>query len=133
MDDSGLGCSTDRRDDAGSSTVEVAVALPVMMLMLLLIVQAALYFHTRAVATTAAHKGLDAARVEDGSAAAGRVAADSFLDRNAGGLEGRQVIVTRSTETAEVTVSGHVTSALFGADLFPVEVTARGPVEAVAP
>ena len=118
-------------DDRGSATVEVAVALPVVMLLLMLVVQAGVYFHTRAVATTAAHKGLDALRVEEGSTPAARAATEGFLDRNAPALEGRTIHVDRTGERAEVTVSGDVVSLIFGVDLFPVSVTADAPIEQV--
>jgi Flp pilus assembly protein TadG len=121
------------RDERGSATVELAVAMPVVMLLLMLIVQAALYFHTRAVATTAAHKGLDAARVEEGAADDARTATETFLDRNASGLENQTVTVARSGDNAQVSVSGQVVSLVFGVDLFPLRVTARAPIEQVTP
>lgn len=117
--------------DHGSATVEVAVALPIVMLLLMLVVQAGVYFHTRAVATTAAHKGLDALRVEEGSPSAAHAATEDFLDRNAPALEARAVGVDRTGGTAEVTVSGDVVSLIFGVDLFPVRVTASAPIEQV--
>ena len=121
------------RTDRGSATVEVAVALPVVMLLLMLVVQAGVYFHTRAVATTAAHKGLDALRVEEGSTSGARAATEDFLDRNAPALDSRTVDVDRTSETAEVTVSGDVVSLIFGVDLFPIRVTATAPIEQVTP
>jgi Flp pilus assembly protein TadG len=120
-------------NDRGTATVEVAVALPVVMLLLMLVVQAGVYFHTSAVATTAAHKGLDALRVEEGSAPAARAATEGFLDSNAPALETRAVAVDRSGDRAEVTVSGEVVSLVFGVDLFPVHVTATAPIEQVTP
>lgn len=117
--------------DRGSATVEVAVALPIVMLLLMLVVQAGVYFHTRAVATTAAHKGLDALRVEEGSTSEARAATEDFLDRNAPALDARTVDVDRTDGTAEVTVSGDVVSLIFGVDLFPVRVTANAPLEQV--
>ncbi len=107
--------------------------MPVVMMLLMLVVQAGLYFHTRAVATTAAHKGLDAARVSDGSASEARAAAEGFLDRNAGGLDDRSVTIERSGDQAEVSVSGRVVSVLFGADVFPLQVTANAPIERETP
>jgi Flp pilus assembly protein TadG len=122
-----------RLDDRGSATVEVAIALPVVMLLLMLVVQAGVYFHTRAVSTTAAHKGLDALRVEEGSTPAARATTEDFLDRNAAALDSRVVGVDRTGEMAEVTVSGEVVSLIFGVDLFPVRVTATAPIEQVTP
>jgi hypothetical protein len=103
------------------------------MLLLMLVVQAGVYFHSRAVVTTAARKGLDAARVEEGSIAEARSVTEAFLDRNAGALDARSVDVSRDADRAEVSVSGEVTSLIFGVDLFPVRVTASAPVEAITP
>lgn len=119
--------------DRGSATVEVAVALPVVMVLLVMVVQAGVYFHTRAVVTTAAHKGVDTARTEEGSLGQARSVTEAFLDRNAGGLESRRVDVTRTADRAEVTVAGEVTSLVFGLDIFQVRVTAGAPVERVTP
>ncbi len=121
------------RRDRGSATVEAAIVVPVVMLLLMLVVQAGLYFHTRAAAQTAAYKGLDALRVEDGSVPSARDATNTFLDRNAGALETRTIQAERSGDRAHVTVSGEVVSLVFGAHLFPVRVTAAAPIEQVTP
>ena len=121
------------RDERGSATVEVAIALPVVMLLLMLVVQAGVYFHTQAVATTAANKGLDALRVETGTAHAATDTTSRFLDRHAPALRSSDIDAARTGDTAQVTVSGDVVSLVFGVDLFPVRVTASAPVEQVTP
>jgi hypothetical protein len=95
------------------------------------VVQTGIWFHTRAVMTTAANKGLDAVRVDDGTTTDGRRVTDEFL-RHAGALRGRTVEVQRSGDTASVTVSGEVVSLLFGARL-DVTVTAEAPIEQITP
>jgi Flp pilus assembly protein TadG len=122
-----------RNDDTGSATVEVTIVMPIVMLLLLLVVQAGIYFHTRAVATTAANKGVDALRVADGTPAAGRNATEQFLARHAPALDQRNVEVARTSERAEVTVTGTVDSLLFGIDLFPIQVSETAPIEQVTP
>ena len=119
------------RTEHGSTTVEVAVLLPLMMLLLMVIVQTGIWFHTRAVMTTAANKGLDAARVDDGTNADGRQATEDFLS-HAGALRDHTVNVQRHGDTASVTVSGGVLSLLFGAPL-EVTVTVEAPIEQVSP
>ena len=116
----------------GSSTVEVAVLLPLIMLLLMVVVQAGIYFHTRAVAVTAARKGVTAARVETGSVADGERVAGQFLDQNGAALTNRQVDVSRSRDTATVTVTGDVASVIFGVP-FTVTITVDAPVEQVTP
>lgn len=120
-----------RGDDRGSTTVEVAVLLPLMILLLMVVVQVGIWFHTRAVMVTAANKGVDAARLEDGTAADGRIATEDFL-RHAGALRSDTIEVDRGAETASVTISGRVVSLLFGVPL-DVTATAEAPVEQVTP
>ena len=106
--------------------------LPVVMLLLMVVVQAGVYFHTRAVATTAARKAVTAARIEEGTPGDGQQAAEQFLDQNGAALRARQVAVTRSDTTATATVSGDVASVLFGVP-FSVSVTVDAPAERVTP
>ena len=117
--------------DGGSTTVEVAVLLPLMILLLMVVVQVGIWFHTRAVMVTAANKGVDAARLEDGTAAEGRTVTEDFL-RHAGALRDDTIDVDRGAETASVTVSGRVVSLLFGVPL-DITATAEAPVEQVTP
>ena len=121
-----------RRPERGSTTVEITVLLPVVMLLLMSVVQAGIYFHTRAVATTAARKAVTAARIEDGTGGDGQLVAEQFLDQNGAALLSQAVNVTRSDSTATATVSGDVASVLFGFP-FSVTVTVDAPVERVMP
>lgn len=120
-----------RRSDVGSSTVEIAVLLPLMMLLLMVVVQVGLWFHVRAVMTTAANKAVDATRVDEGTVADGHLAAEQFL-ASTDALDEATIEVTRDADTAAVEVSGRVTSLLFGAPL-SVHVVVEAPVEQVAP
>jgi hypothetical protein len=103
-----------------------------MVLLLMVIVQVALWFHTRAVATTAARHGLDQVRVLDGDPTAGEATARQFLDQGAGGLHDRSISAQRSATEASVTVHGTVVSVIPGIDL-PVTVRVSGPVERLVP
>ncbi len=106
--------------------------LPLLMLLLMLVVQAGIYFHTRAVATTAARKAVATASAENGSASDGELAASQFLRQNATTLQHPHVTVTRDGSTARVTVSGDVASVVFGVP-FSVTVVVDAPVERVTP
>lgn len=117
--------------DTGTATVEAAILLPVLMLLTMLVVQAGIWFHANAVATTAANHGVDAARVQDGSANDGHEAATQFLD-DPGVLRSPSIEVRRDAETASVTVSGDVASLMFGIP-FSVSATADAPVERLLP
>jgi TadE-like protein len=112
--------------------VEFVICTVVMVLLLLAVVQVALYFHARAVATTAARHGLDRARVLDGSTGDAVASTNAFLAQAGGGLEHRGVQASRGATTASVTVEGEVVSVVPGVRL-PVDVTVRAPVERLVP
>ncbi len=63
-----------------------------MVLLLLMVIQIGVWYHTRAVAQTAARHGLDHVRTLDGSTGDGIAVADEFLAQSGGGLEGAQVV-----------------------------------------
>ena len=99
-------------------------------MLLLLVVQAAVGFHGRAVAHTAARHGLDHVRTLDGSTAAGVSAATSFLAQAGGGLRDSNVTASRDAETSSVTVSANVVSVLPGVS-FTINVTVDAPTERI--
>ena len=114
------------RDDRGALTASVAVLAAVLALFFA-VVQISLWFYGRSVATTAARHGLDAARIESGSAADGRSTALEFLSQ-AGGVTDYTVGTTRSATDVEVTISGSAVTVLPFFDV-PITVTIDGPVE----
>jgi len=121
----------DRRDDAGATTVEVAVLLPLMLLLLMAVVQVGLWFHVRAVMTTAANKAVDATRVDAATPADGEQAAAEFLAHTAA-LDDIAVDVDRGPDEARAQVSGQVVSLMFGLPI-TVTVVVDAPVETVEP
>lgn len=121
-----------RSDDRGSSTVEFVICAALMVMLLIVIVQVGVYFHTRAVAQTAARQGLDQVRVVDGSTDSGVATANEFLDQAGASLDDRNVTATRTAVHATVTVSGSVVSIIPGLDLH-VDVTVDAPLERVTP
>lgn len=116
--------------DRGSTTVEFVVLVPLMVLLLMVVVQFGVYFHTRAVVTTAARHGVDDARVLNGTPDAGSAATSQFLDQGAGALRDRTVSVDRTATEVTVTVTGDVTS-LIPFATFPLTVTVSAPVERI--
>ena len=115
------------RRDAGSTTTELVLLMPVVLLLVMLIVQFGLWLHARQVATSAAQEGLVAAQVEFGSAPAGQARATAFLDA-AGGLRDIRVDATRETTTARVSVTGTTPAVVPGLHL-TVSAAAEGPIE----
>lgn len=105
------------------------VIVPVLMTVLLTVVQVSFWYYGRALATSAAQHGLDAARVASGSEAAGESTIDQFVEQT-GGLDLTSVTVQRSVDEVTVTVEGHVVQVVPFFDV-PVRVTLEAPVERV--
>jgi len=120
------------RDDRGSATVEFVICAAGMVLLLMMVVQVGVWYHTSAVAQTAARLGLDHVRTFDGSTHDGIAVATEFIDQAGDGLQDPQVHATRLAERSTVSVSGHVVSILPGVS-FPVSVTVDAPTERLEP
>ncbi|MGH9187784.1 MAG: TadE/TadG family type IV pilus assembly protein [Acidimicrobiales bacterium] len=116
--------------DRGATAIEFVILVPVMVLLLMVVVQFGVYFHTRAVVTTAARHGVDDVRVLNGTADAATATTNQFLDQTAGALRNRSVTVDRNAAEATVTVTGDVLS-LIPFVSFPVEVSVDAPVERI--
>jgi hypothetical protein len=119
----------DRRE-AGALLLGYVIIIPTFLLSMMVITQAALWYLARSAALAAARQGVDAARVLDSTAAAGRAAATSFAQRTASGyLLGPSASSAGSgPDTIKITVSGHVPSLVPG---LPIQVSqaAEGAVE----
>jgi Flp pilus assembly protein TadG len=116
--------------DSGALTLTYVITVPVFLLVVMIIVQAAMWFLARSAALAAARQGVNAARVQPVSPAAGVAAADSFASRAAHGyLINPQASATNSTAvTIVISVTGNVPSLVPGV---PIQVTqvAAAPVE----
>lgn len=123
-----------RQDQRGGDTgdrgsaIEMAIIAPLLLLLIFGIVQGAVYYQARSVAVAAAETGLRAARVVNGSSAAGQAAAAGFLARSQPGLTGAQVTATRTATVAAVQIRGESPSLLPGIT-FTVSVASELPVE----
>jgi Flp pilus assembly protein TadG len=121
------------RGDRGSVSVELVIATPLLLFMLLAIIQFALWSHATHIAQAAASQGLAAARVQDGTAAAGNASAQQMLDQlDSGPLTGASVNADRSATAASVRIAGTATSVVPFLHL-PVHAEATGPVERFVP
>jgi hypothetical protein len=80
----------------------------------LMTVQMGTVFYARAVASTAARQGLDAARVADGSDAAAVAAARQFMGHAHAGLRRPRIAVERTSDEVTVEVTGDVLSMVPG-------------------
>lgn len=119
-------------DDRGSSTVEFVICAASMVLLLMMVIQIGVWYHTRAVAQTAARHGLDHVRTLDGSTAEGVAVANEFLAQSGGGLDGASVDASRTAQESTVTITGRVVSILPGVS-FTITVTVDAPTERIEP
>lgn len=120
-----------RRDERGSSTLELVILFPVVLLVIFGAVQGALYFHARSVALSAAQEGVRAASGETGSVEAGSKTANEFVAQAGGDdvLTDLAVSGQRSQTAAKVTVTGRPLSVIPGVLNIKVSQTAEAPVE----
>ena len=90
------------RGDRGGITSNVIIT-PFALLLTFLVIQLSLLYYGESVATRAAQHGVDAARVETGTAAAGRQAIDQFIAQ-AGGINVNRIEVNRGATQVTATV-----------------------------
>ena len=109
------------------------MAVPVLLLLIMLVVQFGLWYHAEHVVRAAADQGLRVARDPQRPPPAGEEQAGEFLDVAGGRLvEERQVTVTRTADTATVSVTGRVVAVVPGLRL-PLRAVAAGPLERFRP
>jgi Flp pilus assembly protein TadG len=118
--------------ERGSATVEFVIAVSAMMLLLLATVQIALWYHTRAVAQTAARHGLDHLRTVDGTSGEAVATAADFLRQSGAAITHPRVDAVRTPDRSIVSVRGDVMSVLPGVEL-TVSVTVDAPTERLEP
>ncbi len=102
-----------RRREAGLTSTEVAVLMPVVIALVLVPFQIGLWWHADQVAAAAAREAVDAAQVATATEADGVAAAFRLLDA-AGNINQPVVTVTRRAETVTVTVTGRAPRLLPG-------------------
>ncbi len=120
-----------RRSEAGLTSTELAVLMPVLIALVLVPFQVALWWHAKQVADGAAREAIDAAQVVTATEADGMRAARWFLDA-AGNITESDVTVTRTADTVTAQVTGRAPRLLPGFD-WRVTAYAVGPVERFIP
>ena len=116
----------------GAGAAEIVIVTPLLLLLVLLVIQFAIAEQAEHVAQAAATQALAAARVQDGSTAAGQAQADAVLAQLGGSLGSPSVTVTRTATQTTVTVSGTAATLIPGVRLH-VHATVTGPVEEWVP
>ena len=117
--------------ERGAAATELAMLMPVLIILVLIPVQVGLWWHAKQAAETAAGEAVDAAQVENATAADGHAGASAILGQ-AGNLENVVINIDRSATEVAVTVSGDL-----GFSLFPgawgVTAHAEGEIERFIP
>lgn len=122
-----------RHNEAGVTSTEVAIVMPVLLIVILFVFQIALFWHAKQAADTAAEEAVDAAQVATASAADGHAGANTIISQ-AGNLRNVAVVVDRNTATGLVTVivTAQATAIIpFGS--WNVQATAQAPIEEFRP
>jgi Flp pilus assembly protein TadG len=118
------------RGDKGASPVELAIVAFGMLVLTFSVIQVGLVFYARSLAYAAATQAVNAARGYGATDEAGRVKAQSFLERAGSGLRSPVVTIRRVGNDVTVTVSGSAISVLPWLS-FGIEQSAHGSVERV--
>jgi hypothetical protein len=108
-------CAQER--ERGSTVAEVVIILPIMMVTLLVAVQASVWGVSAELVQSSASVGSEVAADSDGSPAAGRGAALSYLETHGVDIEGEPIV--RVDETSGGLVSVRV-SATLAPSLLPI-------------
>jgi Flp pilus assembly protein TadG len=121
------------RDESGDAVTETVIAVPMLILFILATMQFVLWGHAGAVAQAAATEGARAARIDGGSAAAGRQTALDFLAQT-GSTQILDPVVTvdADAERARAEVTGRVPKLIPFLEL-RVHAVSEGPVEVFRP
>ena len=120
-------------DERGAASVELVVAMPLLLLLLLVIAQVALWLHATHVAQVTASEALAVTRVEGGTVTGGQAEAERILRQlGSGPLHSPHTTVRRDLDDAAVTVEGTVTAVIPFLNLTAVG-EATGPVERFVP
>lgn len=116
--------------ERGSSTVETAVLITLVVGLFLTVMQGSLWWWSRNVTLGAAEEAARTAAQEHGSAAEGRAAANSYINQSKAGLTGVTINVSKSGTTVTATVSGIAMTVVPGFNL-EVRQSSTLPVEKV--
>lgn len=120
------------RDEAGAIAMEFLLTIVMLTVVFMVMLQYAVKAHAQQIATAAAEEALAATSSYGATTADGENAAKSYLVNLGPGLGNSIVKVTRTANTATVTVTGDVNQLI---PFLPVTVSVHveGPVERFVP
>jgi Flp pilus assembly protein TadG len=103
------------RPDAGAATVELVIAMPLLLLIVMLVIQAGVWMHATHIAQAAATRAASTAAAYQSSAGAGQGAGtDTLAAIGSGVLKDPQVSVTRTATEVRVRISGTASTVVPG-------------------
>lgn len=105
--------------------------MPMVLLIVFGVVQGAVWYHARTVATAAANEAAAAARAENSTTGQGSAAAQTVMSRNSDVLRDSSVSVTRDANTVTVTVTGKAAVILTNWRIFNISQTVTSPRERI--
>lgn len=118
------------RPDAGGATVELVIAMPLLLLIVMFVIQAGVWMHATHVAQAAATRAASTAAAYQSSAGAGQGAgADTLAAIGDGVLKNAQVSVTRTATEVRVEIRGTAATVVPGVS-WEVKAVVVRPVEA---
>lgn len=118
-----------KRQERGASSVEMVLALPIVLIVLFLAVQAGMWYYARSIALAAAQSGARSSAMLGSSLQAGISDARSFATGVGGTtLSDVTVVGSRTATSTTVTVTGHTVRLVPFMDL-TVSQSATLPVE----
>lgn len=94
------------RLDAGITSIEAALVLPIVMMLVMLLIQGGMWYNAREFAAAAAHQGATVAAAKNGTSSAAAAAARDYLRGSA--LQDAAVTVSMGTAVVTVAVTGQV-------------------------
>lgn len=122
-----------RHDESGSSPIETVILFPVVIVAILSIIQFALWYHAQEIVRASADEGAESARLESGTADAGRGEASAFLVRYGSNLvQSPNVDVQRTNTEVRVEVSGELLP-IIRLYRLPLHASVQRPVEKFVP
>ena len=115
-------------DEAGVTSTELAVLMPVLIVLVLLPMQYALWWHAKQAADTAAEECVDAAQALDADVASDGIRGARAILNQAGNLTNVRITPTATADTVICTITGDLNYTIIGAGL-SVSSQAEGSIE----
>ncbi len=116
--------------DRGALSLELAVLFPLTLMIIFAGLQTVFWFHAKDVASTAAQRGVETARLQNSSLGDGTARARAYLDQVGGGSLRDASVTASGGATVTVTITGTIDTWIPGLH-FSIRQHASAPKERV--